>query len=820
MSFWQQLVQLLSESPANVVFHLLTLFAIQATLALVVAHRRRVAPRPDHPNDLTWRLLWAATILLATRLILLLVSAVLATRFDNSLALGLLPPLEQVINTVVVIALVWLATPPWPSRPELVNVLAILLALVVGGIYILFARQWPAEAAAGLIYNQSIQSSLWGILQLFILVVGLIGNIFLWFRSRGQASRPDTYPFLLPAGLLLVAHFIHFWNYPELIPVSTEIPYWIRLGQLLALPLLAVLTYRYTLAQTLANQLANRPLPEQLASAMQLASQIVSSLQLKRTLENGITIIGQVVQTRFVAIVMNDEPEPAHLRLMITLPAVDHAEGWLLRVKDWPFLRLALEQLQPVALSPTGLGGQQLLTFYRELGVQEAGALLIEPLLVNNTVFGLLLLAAPAGQPHWLPSDRLVASACAAFLARAISNSQRYEQAVQSVAPLSVGSETFVSGRVIALENEREQLQTQLITLTDRLQLAERNLISEQQRTKDLAAIIEQHEHTTSHHRLVELEAEIAALKQSLIETEEAMALAAAGDSGLSTNWVMMTISRYSAELEEAQIRMKELETKLNNQDPEKSYEIIVSLVQELRTPLTSIAGYTDLILGEMMGILGAKQREFLTRVRANVSRMGDLLDQIVQLSTTYGQHPLTTDVELIDIQEIVESALSAVITQIRKKELQINLHLPNHLPKICNNRDALYQVLIHLLNNACQASTSRGYLTITARADALQEEVAQGKVNTSQFIHLAVGDSGEGIAPEDRPHVFDMNYRADHALIKGLGETGIGLSVAHTLVTACGGRMWVDSHKEKGSTFSLLLPARLNGHHPAGDGK
>lgn len=817
MPFWQQVVQLLSESPANVVFHLLTLFAIQATLALAISHRRRLASRPDQPNDLTWRLLWTGGVLLFTRLILLLVSAIVATRFDTSLTLGILPPLEQAINTILIITLIWLATPPWPTRPQLVNALAILLGLLVAVVYILFARQWPAEAAVGAIYNQSIQSSLWGILQLFILVGGLTGNIFLWFRSRGQVSRPDSYPFLLPAGLLLLAHLIHFWNYPELIPVSTEVPYWIRLGQLVALPLLAVLTYRYTLAQTLANQLANRPLPEQLSSALQLSAQIIRSLQLKRTLENGVNVISQLVQARFGAIVMTNESEVAHLRLMITLPAVEHAEGWLLKLNDWPFLRLALEQLQPVELSPVGVGGQQLLAFYRELGVHEAGALLIEPLLVNNTVLGFLLLAVPAGQEHWLPSNRIVASACATFLAQAIANSQRYEQAVQSVAPLTSGTEIFVSGRIIALETEREQLQTQLTTLTDQLQLTERNLMSEQQRVKDLTTIIEQQEHTTAQHRLVELEGEITDLKQSLIEAEEAIALAAAGDSGLSTNWVMVTISRYSAELEEAQIRMKELETKLNNQDPEKTYQIIVSLVQELRTPLTSIAGYTDLILGEMMGILGNKQREFLTRVRANVSRMGALLDQIVQLSTTYSQHPLTTDMEAIDIQEIIESALNAVITQIRKKELQINLHLPEHLPTICNNRDALYQVLIHLLNNGCQASTSRGYLTITAHADALQEEGPQGKVSTSQFVHLAVSDSGEGIAPEDRSHVFDLNYRADHALIKGLGETGIGLSVAHTLVTACGGRMWVDSHQGKGTTFSLLLPVNLNGHYPAG---
>jgi signal transduction histidine kinase len=106
--------------------------------------------------------------------------------------------------------------------------------------------------------------------------------------------------------------------------------------------------------------------------------------------------------------------------------------------------------------------------------------------------------------------------------------------------------------------------------------------------------------------------------------------------------------------------------------------------------------------------------------------------------------------------------------------------------------------------------------MTVRCHADMMSSATANGTERTERFVHLAVTDSGGGIRPEDRAHVFDPQYRADHPLIAGLGDTGAGLSVAHTLVAAHGGRLWVESEMGAGSTFSVLLPMA---HHNGGQG-
>lgn len=82
---------------------------------------------------------------------------------------------------------------------------------------------------------------------------------------------------------------------------------------------------------------------------------------------------------------------------------------------------------------------------------------------------------------------------------------------------------------------------------------------------------------------------------------------------------------------------------------------------------------------------------------------------------------------------------------------------------------------------------------------------------NGQEFILLQVRDSGGGIAEEDLPRVFTRLYRAENVLIQGVGDTGVGLSLAKTLTEANGGRIWVQSEPGVGATFSVLLPvARL----------
>jgi signal transduction histidine kinase len=127
---------------------------------------------------------------------------------------------------------------------------------------------------------------------------------------------------------------------------------------------------------------------------------------------------------------------------------------------------------------------------------------------------------------------------------------------------------------------------------------------------------------------------------------------------------------------------------------------------------------------------------------------------------------------------------------------------IPESLPPIDADCDAIQQILIHLLQNASSASPPEGeiYLQAQFKSEHLPPE----------YILLQVSDQGGGIAAEDLPRVFSRLYRMENPPITGLGESSIGLSIVKTLVEAHGGRIWVDTEQNKGSTFSVLLPTAM----------
>lgn len=814
MTFWQQLNQLLSQAPGNVVYHLVTLFAIQATLAIALSQWRRArrGQMADTVSDLSRRLTFAALGLLLSRLILLVASLVVAARGDTGLPARILPPLEQAVNTLTVILVVWALVPYFRQWPRMTDVGAVLLILLSGVMYAFFAQEWNSSAGQEITYNASQQSTIWGGFQLIVLGSGILALLLRRFPGGGLRF------FTLIA--LLAAHLIQFWNYPETVPTQTEIPFWIRLGHLIAFPLLAVVAYRHSLDRLLASFLSNRPAPEQLARSLRWASRVLDAPSTQQTLREAAEMISEISHAGFVGIATIVPDDPEQFDLTNTQRGAAKPQVWALKLRDWPALRLAMDQGEMVELLADGLGARQLHDFYQEIGMSIAGALLLAPLEVEGRKIGALMLGGPPGQEQWPASITSIVPDLATYVARAIEQARRYDEAMQepeaAPAVMPVAEPDIASGRVITLEAERDRAQEEIQTLSARLQRSEAQRQKAERQARDLAATVDELERVRAgDDRLQALESEVAALRESLIEAEEAMAMAAAAEGELSTEWVTTTISRYSGELEEAQIRIEELEAELARGESDETSEIMTSLAQELRTPLTSIAGYTDLLLGETMGILGTRQRDFLQRVRANVERMGVLLDQIVQFAATPAQTPTVSDTELVDINDVVEIAVSTVIRQLRKKELRLNLEIAEGLPPITANRDALCQVLIHLLSNASQVSDAHGELALTAHTDTMQEVGSNGAVSQEKFMHLAVKDSGGGIRPEDRSHVFDPQYRAENPLIAGVGDAGAALSVAQTLVAAHGGRIWVDSEMGVGSTFSVLLPLANNGHNP-----
>jgi signal transduction histidine kinase len=233
-----------------------------------------------------------------------------------------------------------------------------------------------------------------------------------------------------------------------------------------------------------------------------------------------------------------------------------------------------------------------------------------------------------------------------------------------------------------------------------------------------------------------------------------------------------------------------------NTEVSEDRSEVIASLSQELRTPMTSISGYTDLLLSESAGILGAMQRQFLQRVKANIERMNGMLNDLVRVTAIDTAH-LDLEPEPVNLAEVIEEAILGSSAQFRERNITIQVDLAEHLPPLHADRDSLYQIISHLLANACLCSQPATQVRVSA-----QRSEAEG------LVAVSVTDTGGGISPPDRQRVFSRRYRADNPLTEGLGDTSIGLSIAKTLVEAHGGRIWVDSEMGQGSTFTFVLKA------------
>ena len=225
------------------------------------------------------------------------------------------------------------------------------------------------------------------------------------------------------------------------------------------------------------------------------------------------------------------------------------------------------------------------------------------------------------------------------------------------------------------------------------------------------------------------------------------------------------------------------------------------ALAQELRTPMTSITGYTDLLLGESVGVIGEMQRKFLQRIKANIERMGAMLNDLIGV-TAIDSGQLHLERELIDIGDAVQEAVANARAQIEEKDLTVKLDLGPDVNTIEVDPNAFQQIVSNLISNACKASPASSEIGIKA------SHQVEDRVSGSARVVISVTDSGGGIAPEDQPRVFDRFYRAEQALIAGLGETGVGLSIVKALVEAHNGQVWVESEMGQGSTFSFALPA------------
>lgn len=228
--------------------------------------------------------------------------------------------------------------------------------------------------------------------------------------------------------------------------------------------------------------------------------------------------------------------------------------------------------------------------------------------------------------------------------------------------------------------------------------------------------------------------------------------------------------------------------THLKKLDRIKS-EFVTAVSHDLRSPLTAILGYVDLI--QRGGPVNEQQGEFITRVRQSVHAINALITDLLDLGRI--EAGFDTQKEPTSLAAIARYAVEAFQPQADAKQQTFSVSLPEGLPRVFGNTLRLRQMVANLLDNAVKYTPPGGKVRVSVMADGDQ-------------LILMVSDGGIGIAPADQPYIFDKFYRASNVRV-GYAGTGLGLSIVKSIVEAHGGRIWLDSKLNQGTTFTVVLP-------------
>jgi two-component system NtrC family sensor kinase len=216
--------------------------------------------------------------------------------------------------------------------------------------------------------------------------------------------------------------------------------------------------------------------------------------------------------------------------------------------------------------------------------------------------------------------------------------------------------------------------------------------------------------------------------------------------------------------------------------------EVINTVSHDLRSPLTSVIGYTELITRS--GELNDNQKEFLKRIQESVEHITTLINDLLELGSI--EAGLDTRRELVQLDVLFQYSLDMLQGQIKSKRIKVQTEISESLPALQANPVRLRQVLDNVVGNAIKYSNKNGEVKVSIKAEGDQ-------------VILEVTDDGPGIPIIDQAHIFDKFYRGQN-MDKQQGS-GLGLAIVKSIVDAHQGRIWVESTVGQGSSFFIVLP-------------
>ncbi|MBN1179079.1 MAG: PAS domain S-box protein [Anaerolineae bacterium] len=779
-------LDLLGAGTGTFVYHLMILLALLAAAGISYIEYRRTS-NPDQ-----YRILCAFSALFVLRIPLLFGdSTPVDPTADVSLFLKALVPILVYALEVSSLTLLWWAfiSPLIDRRANRVFLFGSLgLALVLA---VAFFPSWyqTVQSFAFFDYAAFWQQKVW---DLWAVALSLSGAVLLFtFRHRLGYILPAVSFILLTLGNTLI--LLDGVLIEGIIGLG-------RLINLIGYPLIVVAVYRSALQDLYVYRQELETLSEgslrqtrELLFLVEVSRAMGKSLNLETVLKEMTESVGHALDADRVAILLTDE----------SLETVELAAQYVPLQRSWgptptvscalseqPVLDHVVRRRKQVALDPRGQSRLQPL--FALLGSQEQGPVILQPLLRQQRVLGVLAVGRDRSKRPFTTSEERLCGSVASQIAASIENARLYhnlavaleqqrEEAGQREAILQSINEGIIvnnaEGRAVMLNASAEKI----LGLT-REQVINRPI----QHLLEAAAADRQMDLTSIQDISAPLQT-LFELRNQQIQVSAAPVVTADGES-LGVVAVLRDITK-EVQAEEAK------------------REFITVISHELRTPLTAILGYTEALYSGMVGEVSETQAGFIRTIHDNARKMVAMADNMIALSEAERGH-LELEYGETDLEMIIGEVIQAFSTQMQNKQLDWTIDVEETLPIIEADPSRIRQVLANLVSNAVKFTLPGGHVTVGgANVDATPD--APG------FCRLWVTDTGIGIPPEKQAVIWERFTQSEGRIQEDVDGLGLGLSIVRSLVEAHGGRVWVDSVPGRGSTFTLLIPTQRPENSP-----
>lgn len=805
MSPLGNVLQIIGRPPGSLAYHVIILFALEAMAGMAWEEWRRMRRQEYKRASIGF------LSLLGLQLVWILLST-LGWRgwLDGQIMAWLWPPLNDLFWTIACGALLWALAPLLTGasdeeRNEWGSLAGLAALLIFAVVALLFWRaQWLMAPDAP--YGQHWTAWVWMLLRLAILS---LGAYWAWFRATEQRTWQRFAWSLMAAGQLgqLIAS--------QLTTISAASG-WLRIAEIMAYPVLAMAVHQSIVADLYSYGQEFKTVSEEslrqtreLLFLLETSKATTSTLDLDDVMDSIVENVVMALNADQCAIAFASQQQADHLQIMATYDPL-HGDRFAqlanretkrdIDLSAFPLIGHALERRQQVISNQMENEGvtQEL---FQMMGSNDAGPLIVQPLVSNDTTLGALLVGNARSKRPFSQSDGKLCQALAGQVATAMENARLY----QDVEAQALRLQQMLRSQELEGSQSRTILESiangVIVTDADN-KITAANRSAERILGRSRQSLLRQDIYEFYPNVPPPVRNGEITLLQLLEQQENGISLelvSSIDDRIFSASLAPITDNSggFVGVVAVFQDVTKELQAERAKSD------FVATVSHELRTPLTSIQGYADLLLQETVGELNDTQRRFLDKTRYNTRRMVEMVNDLIDVSEI-GPLGVQIQPEPINISELIAQATVAVQEQIEERKLTIDFDLQEGLPEIMGDPKRLGQVVVNLLDNACKYTPAEGRVQVRTR----WRQDAQADLGTDAYLLLEVADSGVGIPEEEQARIFERFYRAENPLSLEAGGAGLGLTLAKAIVQAHGGRIWVESEPEQGSTFYVALPA------------